>query len=119
LMRYPEVVLMVAEAKLRAASPDAAGALTLVNGLRSARGAAPMASLPLVNSSTTTDPNTLLAERGRELYWEGFRRTDLIRFGVFQLLWQYKPADDPKYLLFPIPNQALAVNPNLIQNPGY
>jgi starch-binding outer membrane protein, SusD/RagB family len=62
-----------------------------------------------------------LAERGRELYWESVRRTDLIRFKAFQMTWQYKPAtgDDPKYIVFPIPNQALAVNPNLTQNPGY
>jgi hypothetical protein len=119
LMRYPDVVLMVAEAKLRAATPDAAGALALVNQLRAARGATPMASLPLVNPANVDDPNTLLAERGRELYWEGVRRTDLIRFGVFNVLWAYKPADDPKYLVFPIPNQALSVDPNLTQTPGY
>jgi hypothetical protein len=119
LFRYPEVVLMVAEAKLRAAAPDAAGALALVNGLRTARGAAPMASLPLVNPANVDDPNTLLAEKGREFYWESHRRTDLIRFGVFNVLWQYKPSDDPRYLLFPVPNQALSVNPNLRQNPGY
>jgi hypothetical protein len=70
-------------------------------------------------SSVVDDPNCMLAERGRELYWESFRRTDLIRFGVFNTLWQYKTADDPKYLLFPVPNQALGVNPNLTQNPGY
>jgi len=121
LMRYPDVTLMVAEAKLRAASPDPAGALTLVNALRAARGAAPMASLPLLGTTPDAihDPNSLLAERGREFYWESYRRTDLIRFGVFNMLWQYKPSDDPKYLLFPVPNQALAVNPNLKQNPGY
>jgi hypothetical protein len=118
-VRYPEIVLMVAEAKMRQASPDNAGALALVNALRTARGAPPMVTMALVNTSNTTDPNTLLAERGRELYWESFRRTDLIRFGVFNVLWQYKPSDDPKYLVFPIPTQALASNPNLKQNTGY
>lgn len=119
LMRYPEVVLMVAEALMREGTPDNATALTLINGLRTARGASVVASMPLVNPANTTDPTTLLAERGREFYWESLRRTDLIRFGVFNVLWQYKPSDDPKYLLFPVPNQALAVNPNLKQNPGY
>jgi|SRR6185312_1763050 len=119
LFRYPDVVLMVAEAKMRAASPDVPGALTLINGLRTARGAATVASMPLVNKANADDPTTLLAERGRELYWESVRRTDLIRFGVYNVLWQYKPSDDPKYLVFPVPNQALAVNPNLKQNPGY
>jgi hypothetical protein len=119
LFRYPDVVLMVAEALKRQASPDDATALTLVNQLRAARGASLLASMPLVNSANADDPNTLLAERGRELYWEGIRRTDLIRFGVYNVLWQYKPSDDPKYLVFPVPNQALAANPNLKQNPGY
>jgi hypothetical protein len=122
LFRYPDVVLMVAEAYLRAATPDNAKALTLVNGLRTARGAAPMASpLALSNATNVEDPQTLLAERGRELYWELVRRTDLIRFKAYQLPWQYKPAsgDDPKYLVYPIPNSSLAVNPNLKQNPGY
>ena len=119
LMRYSDVVLMVAEAMMRKATPDNAGALTMVNALRAARKAAPLPSLTLVNANNLYDPNTLLTERGRELYWENVRRTDLIRFGVFLKPWQYKPTDDPKYLVFPIPSQALAANPNLAQNPGY
>jgi hypothetical protein len=119
LMRYPEVVLMVAEAKLRAGTQDVAGALMLVNQLRSARGAAAMGSIVLNNTTNVEDPNTLLAERGRELYWESFRRTDLIRFNMFLVPWQYKPSDDPKNLVYPIPNSALALNPNLKQNTGY
>jgi hypothetical protein len=119
LFRYPDVVLMVAEAKMRAAAPDNAGALALVNALRVARGAAPLASMTLVNPANVYAPNTLLAERGRELYWEVVRRTDLIRFGVFTKAWAYKAADSDKYLVFPIPTQALAANPNLKQNNGY
>lgn len=117
IFRYPEVFLMVAEAKQR--SGDVAGALTMVNQLRAARSAPPLTAMPLVNPNNVEDPNTLLAERGRELYWESVRRTDLIRFGVYLKPWQYKPTDDAKNLLFPIPNQALAANPNLKQNPGY
>ena len=125
-MRYPEVVLMVAEAYMRQASPDPVKELALINALRTARGASAVASLPLNpttpppgGTSVVDDPNCILGERGRELYWESFRRTDLIRFGVFLTPWQYKPTDAPTYLIFPIPNQALAVNPNLKQNPGY
>lgn len=117
MIRYADVVLMVAEAKMR--SGDNAGGLTMVNSLRSARGAAPLNSITLVNENNINDPNTLLAERSRELYWESVRRTDLIRFGVFLKPWAYKTTDDPKNLLFPVPNQALAANPNLVQNPGY
>ncbi|MET0298978.1 MAG: RagB/SusD family nutrient uptake outer membrane protein, partial [Flavitalea sp.] len=61
----------------------------------------------------------LLDERGRELYWENYRRQDLIRFGKFLEPNQLKTVSDPKYLLFTIPNEQIAVNPNLTQNPGY
>jgi hypothetical protein len=91
----------------------------MVNALRTARNAPPLATMALVNVNNVEDPFTLLAERGRELYWESHRRTDLERFGVFLKPWQYKPTDDPKYLIYPIPNSALAANPNLKQNPGY
>ncbi len=119
IFRYADVLLMVAEAKMRTGSPDNAGALTLINQLRTARKAATVTSMALANPSNPVDPTTLLAERGREFYWEAQRRTDLIRFGVFLKPWQYKPTDDAKYLVFPIPNQSLAANPNLHQNPGY
>jgi hypothetical protein len=119
IFRYSDVVLMVAEAKMRAAAPDDAGALTLVNDLRAARGTVPMPSMTLVNTSNVYDPLTLLSERGRELYWEGVRRTDLIRFGVFLKPWAYKTTDDAHYLVFPIPAASLAANPNLKQNDGY
>ncbi|MEJ0083348.1 MAG: RagB/SusD family nutrient uptake outer membrane protein [Puia sp.] len=49
LMRYPNVVLMVAEALMRQASPDNATALTMVNALRTARGAAPLATMTLAD----------------------------------------------------------------------
>jgi hypothetical protein len=75
--------------------------------------------MPLANAGNVEDPTTLLAERGREFYWESLRRTDLIRFGMYTALWQYKTADDAHYQVFPVPSQALSLNPNLIQNPGY
>lgn len=105
--RITDVMLMKAEAQLRTGS---SAGLAAVNVIRAKRGAAPLGSLTLDN---------LLDERGRELYWENYRRQDLIRFGKYLQPWQGKPADDPKYLLFTIPNEQLAVNPNLTQNPGY
>jgi hypothetical protein len=106
--RYPDVLLMKAEALLR--QGNAGGALPLVNQVRAARGATPMASVTL---------DQLLDERGREFYWESSRRLDLIRFGKFLQPWQEKPTDDPRNLIFPIPSQQLAVNANLKKNPGY
>lgn len=106
--RYADAVLMKAEAQLR--TNNAGAGLLIVNDLRVKRGATPLGTLTLTN---------LLAERGRELYWEGWRRQDLIRFGKFLDPWQLKPTDDEKNLLYPIPTSNLAVNPNLKQNPGY
>lgn len=105
--RYSDVLLMKAEAQLRTSLT--APALTLVNSIRTVRGASALTSLTL---------DILLDERGRELYWESFRRQDLIRFGKFLAAWQEKPASEAKYLVFPIPDNQLG-NPNLIQNPGY
>lgn len=121
IFRFADVVLMMAEARLRQSSADVAGALALVNPLRVARGATPLTTITLVNPTNVYDPTTLLAERGRELYWESWRRNDLIRFGVFLKQWALKDADaDPiRNLLFPIAPDELLANPNLKQNPGY
>ena len=71
----------------------------------------------------------LVAERARELMWEAHRRTDLIRFGLFdsdEYVWPYKGGDSfagkafPAYrCLFAIPPTELAANPYLRQTPGY
>ena len=60
-----------------------------------------------------------LAERGRELYWEGWRRNDQIRFGTFTNAWTGKQASDDYRVVFPIPQKALDTNPNFTQNAGY
>ena len=106
--RYADVLLMKAEAAMR--SGDNATALTIVNEIRTARQAPQL---------TAIDADGMIDERGFELYWEGHRRTDLIRFGKFLDAWNEKPASTETRLLFPIPSGALAVNPNLSQNPGY
>lgn len=108
-LRYADVVLMKAEAVLRGGSGGET-ALNIVNTLRATRGASPLASL---------DEATLLDERGRELYWEGYRRVDQIRFGTFDDTWHEKENIEAFRVLFPIPQQALDSNPNLVQNPGY
>ena len=85
----------------------------MVNALRTLRGAAPL--------GTVTEQD-LLDERARELYTEGWRRNDLIRFGQYTKDWDFKEADavgNPERQLFPIPANQLILNPNLVQNPGY
>nr|WP_295921695.1 RagB/SusD family nutrient uptake outer membrane protein [uncultured Dyadobacter sp.] len=110
--RYSDVLLMKAEAILRGGTPGSpADALAAVNSIRVNRG---VANLPAL------DLDILLDERARELYWEGWRRQDLIRFGKFLQAGQIRPADtDPKTLVYAIPNSQIAVNANLKQNPGY
>lgn len=108
IFRYADVMLMVAEAYMR--SNQAASATPLVTAVRAARGMGPLATLNM---------DELLNERGRELYWEGWRRQDLIRFGKFLAPTQLREQSQPNRLIFPIPSQQLAVNPNLTQNPGY
>jgi starch-binding outer membrane protein, SusD/RagB family len=106
--RYADVLMYKAEALLR--SGQAGAGLDIVNQIRAKRKTSALATL-------TTD--NLLAERGREFYWEGNRRTDLLRFGKFLAAWQEKAGSGKERLLFPIPTASLASNPNLKQNPGY
>ncbi|BDW92037.1 RagB/SusD family nutrient uptake outer membrane protein [Allomuricauda sp. XS_ASV26] len=107
--RYSDAYLMKAEAMLRSGGDPT----SMVNELRTVRGAAPLGSV------TEQD---LLDERARELYTEGWRRNDLIRFGQYTKDWEFKEAGavgDTNRQLFPIPSAQLILNPNLVQNPGY
>lgn len=108
LLRYADMLLLKAEALLRNGS--ATEALEIVNEVRAARELDPLPEVTL---------DILLDVRARELYWEGHRRQDMIRFGKFLGAWTLKEPSDPKYLLFPIPPSDVLDNPNLEQNPGY
>lgn len=114
VVRYADVLLMKAEALFRKGNTDEA--LTIVNDLRANRSRS-AGSLPPLTAPLTLD--NILAERGRELYWEGIRRTDLIRFGKFLDARLLKPKSDPKYLVYPIPRESALANSNLGQNPDY
>ena len=125
LIRLAEVYLTYAEAVLRGgAGGDRATALNYINQLRSR--AYGNASGNITNSDLTLD--FILDERARELYWEGLRRTDLIRYNKFttaDYLWSLKGGAAsgvavPDYRnLYPIPQDALTANENLRQNTGY
>lgn len=125
LFRLAEMYLIYVEAHLRgAAGGDATTALNYCNLLRT------RAYGSIAGNITSTEMNLdyVLDERARELFWEGFRRTDLIRYGRFtdnNYLWPWKGGvkDGTGVAsfrrLFPLPAKDLAVNLNLKQNPGY
>lgn len=117
-LRLGEAYLIYAEALLRSggSSSDALGA---INTLRTRANAVALA---------TVDLNGVLDERARELYCEGHRRTDLIRYGYFttaSYTWDWKggvaqgTSVSSFYNLYPIPSSDLNANSNLTQNPGY
>jgi hypothetical protein len=125
LFRLAEMYLVYAEAYKRGATTATEGqSVIYINYLRGR--AYGNGSGDIINTQLTLD--FILAERARELYWEGFRRTDLIRFGKFTegtYLWPWKGGvssgtEVPAYRkLFPIPNSDINSNSNLVQNPGY
>ena len=123
LMRSAEAYLIAAEAdaRLNGGTTSSTGA-GYINALRQRANTSTVGSYSL---------QQILDERSRELYFEGFRRTDLIRFGYYggqnsgQYVWEWKGgsqngASIPAYRnLFAIPSSDMTANPNLKQNEGY
>jgi hypothetical protein len=114
LIRLGEINLIYAEACMHAGGDASAQ----VKALSERAGVAAPKSI---------DADFLLAERSRELMWEGHRRTDLIRFGkwISGYNWTYKGGnfggqDLPSHFnVFPVPSTELSTNLDLEQNPGY
>lgn len=109
LFRYADVLLMQSEAKVRNGENGDAE----LNLVRSRVGMAPRAAT-LEN---------LLDERMMELAWEGWRRQDMIRFGVFTRSYSCRPqlpGEENGYTtVFPIPEKVIDMNPQLHQHKGY
>lgn len=121
VFRLADAYLMYAELAARGQGSTSQAA-TYVNTLRTRAGG----SATIVAGDINLD--FVLDERGRELYWEGHRRQDLIRFGKYTggvYNWQWKggvqagTSIDDKFKIFPIPATAIGSNPTLQQNPGY
>jgi len=125
VFRLADAYLMYAEAVLRGGTGgSASAALGYVNDIRTK--AYDGTSGNIAEGDMTL--SFILDERARELYWEGYRRTDLIRYGLFTggaYIWTWKGgtqeglATDDKFNLYPIPDADMGANPNLDQNPGY
>lgn len=123
MFRLGDAYLMYAELVLRGGGGTRAQALAYVNALRQRAWGN--------TNGNITDPQLTLDfikdERARELIWEGHRRTDLVRFGLFTTggIWQWKGGVKPGKTteafrnLYPIPASEQSANPNLHQNEGY
>ena len=118
LFRVAEAYLTLAEANFRMKGDDAI-TLNAINELRNRAHATPL------NSVTKDD---ILDEWSREFYFEGRRRSDLIRFDRFtsgSYLWDWKGGTyegngvSRIYNLYPIPANELNANKNMTQNLGY
>lgn len=109
LFRYADVLLMKSEAKVRNGENGDAE----LNQVRSRVG--------MADRRATLD--NILAERQLEFAWEGWRRQDLVRFGLFTRAYSSRPQlpdEGSGYTtVFPIPENILFLNGNLTQNPGY
>ena len=125
IFRLPEMYLIYAEAVKRGGTGgDATQALAYINALRARAYGNTSGNINSVDLTL----QFILDERARELYWEGFRRTDLIRYQQFtegSYLWPWKggvPGGTSKsadFNVFPLPSSDLNANTNLIQNKGY
>lgn len=121
LIRLGEIYLIYAEACYHNDGTAAAALPYLAKLSERAGVTAPTAA--------AVTPDWLMKERARELYWEGHRRTDLIRYGLFHskdYIWPYKGSDAftgrafDKYMnVFAIPPTELSANSELYQNYGY
>jgi starch-binding outer membrane protein, SusD/RagB family len=106
IFRYADILLMKAEARIRQG-------LSGDMWINQVRQRAISGATPWSNA----DLDDLLEERGREMFWEGHRRQDLIRFGKFNQAWWEKDASTPDRNTFPIPQWAIDTNPKLAEPP--
>jgi len=139
LFRYADILLMKAEALLRSGQPGAGALVTKIRerDFKANATKAIVSDQDLLAGSVydygrrDTEKSTqeggaeikygrFLDELGWEFTQEGRRRQDMIRFGVFTTKsWFSHDASNSNRNLYPIPNQAMLTNSNLVQNPGY
>ena len=121
LFRVAEAYLNAAEAEMHLNGESSAKAKKYIDALRNRAHARPRASYTL---------NDVLDERARELYCEGLRRTDLIRFNQFggsqaTYNWELKGGSPngttfaKTYNVYPLPSSEVLSNKNLTQIDGY
>lgn len=126
LFRLGEIYLNLAEAVLRGGTGATKNeAMNYLNQLRK-RAYKDKTVAPIDDNNFTL--KFLLDERGRELFFEAQRRTDLVRFGKYtsaDYVWPWKggvaegKGVDDKYKVFPLPSDDIGSNLNLKQNDRY
>ena len=122
LMRKAEAYLTFAEADARLNGGNTTSEGT--EAVKQIRGRAHAST-----SSASYSLDNILDEWSREFFFEGRRRSDLVRFGYFggisEYKWEWKGGTyagsnfSSNLNIFPIPYSDLNVNHNLKQNPGY
>ena len=109
LFRYADALLMKSEAKVRNGENGDVELNQVRSRVKAARRPATL--------------ENILSERQLELAWEGWRRQDLIRFGMFTRAYNSRPQlpnEETGYTtVFPIPEKIRVMNTKLVQNPGY
>jgi len=142
MLRYSDVLLMLAEAENEVNGPTqtAYDAINQVRRRGHAFGldtASVIADLP-AGLSKDDFRKELQDERARELCFEGLRKPDLIRWGLFltamqdqvneisthassslQYAAQAASRVSARHLLYPIPTKEMSLNKSMTQNPGW
>lgn len=117
-MRYADVLLSMAEIENELNDGPTA---TAIGYLEQVTDRADIEIPESADDNYQSFKDFLLDERGRELYWEGWRRQDLIRFGKYIEYAQDRgwPAED-HMVKFPIPPNVINESGGVIlNNPGY
>lgn len=118
MYRLADILLLRAEALNR--SNDPAGAITLVNQIRTRAGATAYTTADYSNLTTDQVENLILDERQRELCFEGKRWFDLVRTGkAIQVMKPINGLSDADNYVWPIYRNEILLNPLLDQNSYY
>jgi hypothetical protein len=117
VIRLAEIYYMLAECEFRIG--DKSKAVTLINEVRKRNFKDNIDLNPV--TMVNIDKYRFLDEWSIEFLGEGRRRTDLIRWKAFttENWWDHSPSNSIHLNRFPVPNQAIAGNNKLEQNPGY
>lgn len=113
ILRYSDILLMYAEAKVRGAIVPTLSGLTADQAVNLVRRRAGLPDLAGVTLQMIWD------ERRAELAMEEDRFFDLIRTGQAAIALRSKGFTPGKHEVYPIPAAQMQLNPNLTQNPGY